>query len=106
MVAQIKYQCAKTKVSQRNAFLIPTERRLNSILHSSSNRYRLNSASDEDEDDEDVPTYDDYAEHLQYMAERDRLQEFPGRIPPRKKKDVANGKVQPRKARVSTVWLE
>lgn len=64
------------------------------------NRYRLTSASDEDDYDEDVhPLYDDYEEHMQYMAARERLQEFPGRIPPRKKRDMINA--QPRKSRVS-----
>lgn len=33
------------------------------------------------------------------MAARERLQEFPGRIPPRKKRDMINA--QPRKSRVS-----
>lgn len=63
------------------------------------NRYRLNSTSDEDEDD-DYPIYQDYNEHMQY---RERLQEFPGRIPPRKKKETAEANTPPRKSRVSTI---
>lgn len=62
-----------------------------------SNRYRLNSTSDEDDDDE-YPIYQDYNEHMQY---RERLQEFPGRIPQRKKKDTAEITAPPRKSRVS-----
>lgn len=64
------------------------------------NRYRLTSASDEDDYDDDFyPIYDDY-------PERDRLQLFPGRIPPRKKRDSINS--QPRKSRVSKLfdWIQ
>lgn len=65
------------------------------------NRYRLTSASDEDDYDDDVhPFYDDY-DVTQHMAERERLQEFSGRIPERKKRDSANR--QPRKSRVSLI---
>lgn len=60
----------------------------------------MTSASDEDEFDDEHPIYDDYEEHMQYMAARERLQEFPGRIPPRKKRESIN--TQPRKSRVST----
>lgn len=60
-------------------------------------RYRLTSASDEDDDDVH-PLYDDY-DVSQHMAERERLQEFAGRIPDRKKRDTVNR--QPRKSRVS-----
>lgn len=63
-------------------------------------RYRLTSASDEDEYDDDIhPFYDDF-DVSQHMAERERLQEFTGRIPERKKRDSVNR--QPRKSRVST----
>lgn len=62
-------------------------------------RYRLTSASDEDEYDDDIhPLYDDY-DVTQHMAERERLQEFSGRIPERKKRNTNNR--QPRKSRVS-----
>lgn len=61
-------------------------------------RFRLSSASDEDDDDEHT-LYDDY-DVTQHMAERDRLQEFTGRIPERKKRDSTNR--QPRKSRVSS----
>lgn len=62
-------------------------------------RYRLTSASDEDEYDDDVhPFYDDY-DVTQHMAERERLQEFSGRIPERKKRDTVR---QLRKSRVSS----
>lgn len=61
----------------------------------------MTSASDDDDYDDEVhPFYDDYEEHTQYVATRDRLPEFPGRIPPRKKRDTINS--QPRKSRVST----
>lgn len=66
-------------------------------------RYRLTSASDEENYEEEQPLYDDYEEHMQYMAARERLQEFPGRIPPRKKRDTIN--TQPRKSRVSKFFL-
>lgn len=59
----------------------------------------MTSASDEDDYDDEQPLYDDYEEHMQYMAARERLQEFPGRIPPRKKRNSINA--QPRKFRVS-----
>lgn len=62
-------------------------------------RYRLSSTSDEDDYDDDVhPLYDDY-DVTQHMAERERLQEFSGRIPERKKRDKTNR--QPPKSRVS-----
>lgn len=68
-----------------------------------SNRYRLTSASDEDFDADEMAFIDEYEEHMQYMAARERLQEFPGRIPPRKKRDsISNSNEQPRKSRVST----
>lgn len=66
------------------------------------NRFRLTSASDDDDYDEDV--HDDYEEHMQYMAARERLQEFPGRIPPRKKRDTINS--PPPKSRVSRTLFE
>lgn len=67
-------------------------------------RYRLTSASDEEDFEDDAsPLFDDYEEHLQYMAARERLQEFPGRIPPRKKRDqTSNTNDQTRKTRVSS----
>lgn len=69
-------------------------------------RYRLTSASDEDDFDDDVaPLFDDYEEHMQYMAARERLQEFPGRIPQRKKRNQSNANNQTRKAKVSTTFL-
>lgn len=112
MVTAIKNKCAKTTVS---AFLanFPTQFHLGHPLTQQGeiyfnfflplfvfvvNRYRLNSTSDEDEDD-DYPIYQDYNEHMQY---RDRLQEFPGRIPPRKKKETTEANTPPRKSRVST----
>lgn len=64
-------------------------------------RYRLNSASD---DEDDYPIYDDFDEHMQYMAARERLQEFPGRIPARKKKETTSAKPQ-RKQRVSIIKI-
>lgn len=64
-------------------------------------RYRLNSASDDDEDGS-VPIYDDYEEYMQF---REGLQEFPGRIPPRKKKEANQTKTQPRKSRVSLFFI-
>lgn len=67
------------------------------------NRYRLTSASDEDDYDDEQPLYDDYEEHMQYMAARERLPEYTGRIPPRKKRDTINA--QPRKSRVSFFFL-
>lgn len=72
-----------------------------------SNRYRLTSASDEDDFEDDAsPLFDDYDDHLHYMAARERLQEFPGRIPPRKKRDqTTNSNTVPRKARVSGRFL-
>lgn len=42
---------------------------------------------------------DEYEEHMHYMAARERLQEFPGRIPQRKKRDSINSNTQ--KTRVS-----
>lgn len=73
-----------------------------SFLFRKKNRYRLTSASDDDDYDEDVhPIYDDQEEHRQYIPARDHLPEFPGRIPPRKKRDTINS--QPRKSRVSTL---
>lgn len=60
----------------------------------------MNSASDEEDDEDEFPI-DEYELHLQYMAARERLQEFPGRIPPRKKKDAITARTQPRKSRVS-----
>lgn len=61
------------------------------------NRFRLTSSSDDDDYDDDVhPLYDDFEE---FMAARERLQEFPGRIPPGKKR--ASNNSQPRKSRVS-----
>jgi len=70
-------------------------------------RYRLTSASDEDDFEDDAsPLFDDYEEHMQYMAARERLQEFPGRIPPRKKRDQANtsNNQQTRKAKDQKIW--
>lgn len=64
----------------------------------------MNSASDEEDDDDEYPFYDDYeSQHMRYMAARERLQEFPGRIPPRKKRDAIDTKTAPRKSRVSFV---
>lgn len=64
----------------------------------------MNSTSDDDDDeDETYPIYTEYDEHMQYMAARERLEEFSGRIPPRKKKNSAiNTNSQQRKSRVST----
>lgn len=77
-----------------------------SILH--FHRYRLTSASDEEDwsgEDESAPMFDDYEEHMQYMAARERLQEFPGRIPPRKKRDhTNNSNAQTRRTRVSQFY--
>ncbi|XP_031624166.1 uncharacterized protein LOC116341326 [Contarinia nasturtii] len=64
-------------------------------------RYRLTSASDE-EDYEDEQPLSDYEEHMQYMAERERLQVFPGRVPPPKKRDTTN--TQPRKSTDPKMW--
>lgn len=66
-----------------------------SVLFASINRYRLNSTSDED-DDEDI--YQDMHEHMVY---RNTLQEFSGRIPQRKKKETTEANTSPRKSRVS-----
>lgn len=63
----------------------------------------MTSASDEDFADDEYSSFmDEYAEHMQHMAARERLQEFPGRIPARKKRDSINSSEQPRKSRVST----
>ncbi|XP_055301517.1 cell death protein hid [Sitodiplosis mosellana] len=64
-------------------------------------RYRLTSASDEDDYDDEQPSYDDYEER--YIAPREHLPEFSGRIPPRKKRDTINAQ-QPRKARDPKMW--
>lgn len=64
-----------------------------------TNRFRLTSASSEEDYDEEHPLYDDYEEHMQYMAAREQLEVFPGRLPPPKKRDTINA--QPRKSRVS-----
>lgn len=50
-----------------------------------------------------MPLFDDYEEHMQYMAARERLQEFPGRIPPRKKRNQSNANNDTRKAKVSAM---
>lgn len=60
----------------------------------------MTSASDEDDYDDEDYLHDDYEEHMQYMAARERFPEFAGRIPPRKKRD-SNSNGQPRKTRVS-----
>lgn len=70
-----------------------------------TNRYRLTSASDEEYEDDIVPLFDDYEEHMQYMAARERLQEFPGRIPPRKKRNQSNANNDSRKAKVSKTQI-
>lgn len=70
------------------------------LLHSIPDRFRLSSASDE----EDGYTMDeDFSEHLHYMAARERLQEFSGRIPPRKKKETSSSQPE-KKSRVSTAF--
>lgn len=63
-------------------------------------RYRLNSASDEEDG---YPVDEDFDEHLHYMAARERLQEFPGRIPQRKKKETSSQ--SEKKSRVSTSFF-
>lgn len=119
MVTKIKNKCAKTTVSVSLNFIIlfprsPTFQKsfivadyftllflfifghwVDGII-----RYRLNSTSDEYDDDDDYPFYEDYNQHMQY---RDGLQEFPGRIPPRKKRESTEANTPPRKSRVSFV---
>lgn len=63
-------------------------------------RFRLSSASDEEDG---YPIDEDFDEHMRYMAARERLQEFSGRIPPRKKREQSTPKPQ-KKSRDPKLW--
>lgn len=55
-------------------------------------RYRLNSAGEAEEDgydfSSDFDSDDHWDDHFNYITAREQLQEFPGRVPSRKKKAV------------------
>lgn len=76
---------------------------------------RLNSTGEEDDDDEDIgvdecpsatsssnssvpasplPANFNFEEHYTYLAARERLQEFPGQVPQKKKKVVSEEKAE------------
>lgn len=68
-----------------------------------NNRIRLNSTGDyEDEcSSEFESSFEEFDEHLNFMAARERLQEFQGRVPQRKKKKEVPVKPIKTKSKVS-----